>query len=78
MEATSFTIEPALVAVVMGTTVPNDCNVFLPSMMRPSGNVKAGRDGSDVLLVVVSDTLVVVVAVVVVVAAVAVEFDWIA
>ena len=76
----------ALVVTTGLTGESKDCNVFLPSMMRPSGNVKEGRlgyDGSDdvpvvafvlilVVVVVVADVDVVVVVAVV---AVAVEVD---
>ena len=73
------------VALVVTTTGDaNDCNVFLPSMMRPSGNVKSARrfgcigsDDSVVESFVLIRAVVVVVVVVVeaVVVAVAVEVD---
>ena len=73
------------VALVVTTTGDaNDCNVFLPSMMRPSGNVKGacrfgciGSDDSVVESFVLIRAVVVVVVVVVeaVVVAVAVEVD---
>ena len=74
------------VALVVTTTgEAKDCNVFLPSMMRPSGNVKSARrvgcigsDDSVVESFVLIRAVVVVVVVVVVeavVVAVAVEVD---
>ena len=70
----------ALVVTTGLTGESKDCNVFLPSMMRPSGNVKEGRlgyDGSDDVPVVAFVLILVVVVVVanVVVVAVAVEVD---
>ena len=73
----------ALVVTTGLTGESKDCNVFLPSMMRPSGNVKEGRlgyDGSDDVPVVAFVLILVVVVVVanvdvVMVVAVAVEVD---
>ena len=69
--------------VVTTTGEANDCNVFLPSMMRPSGNVKGARRfgciGSDDSVVesfvLIRAVVVVVVVVEAVVVAVAVEDD---